>query len=482
MRALVLACGHCGVPRPAAEVDLGAEASFHWRASLCEEGLQLPADSEPLGLVLLTQPNVEGRAFLAEEAMRAGIHPLRVRFLEGWWLFPWPERETHLRAAIARMRHLGDLLDAPLRETRRFQGELPRRGLLVPFPRHREPLPRIEVNRCRAGQGCDLCVEACPEGAIARTIPPAIDPTKCTSCGLCISACPTQAVRHPSLDVEGFLSEAAVLADTSDVNLLVGCRASLQGLSREDLPRGPSRWRLLEVPSLGLLRPIDVLRLRTKGFVRVVGLRRGRCCAGSPGPFQVAAALAQGLGMAGTVDIWDLKEGPLPEAWSEPLGGEPLPWPEAESIQAFAVSMASPGRVRVALPGPGAGLVRIDAEKCTLCEVCVERCGPQALRVEESAEGALRITFDAGACDACGLCLRYCPEHAVSLEYGVDTEAVGRRRTLAEDTWVRCRSCGAPVAPRRLFAHVAAQVKVAGALDLCPDCKPLWKSVAGLPR
>jgi len=484
MQVLVLACGHCGVSRPDTAVPLGPHASFVWEPSLCGEGLRLPAGAEArdFGLVLLTQSDVERRAFLVDEAMRAGVHPLRVRFLEGWRLFPWRELETHLRAAVDRMQRLGDLFDAPTRETRRFQGELPRRGLLIPFPRYREPVPRIEVNRCRAGHGCDLCVEACPEGAIARAIPPTIDPTKCASCGLCISVCPTHAVRHPSLDVEGFLSEAAILADAPGVNLLVGCRTSLRSLSRGDLPGGPSRWRLLEVPSLGLLRPIDVLRLRTMGFDRVVGLRRGRCCPGPPGPFEVAAALTRGLGMSGTVEAWDLEGGPLPDAWSEPFAGEHRPWPEAGSLQAFAVAMASPERARVALPGPGAGLVRIDAEKCTLCEVCVERCGPQALRVEESAAGSLQITFDAGACDACGLCVRFCPEHAVSLEYGVDTEAVGRRTTLAEDTWVRCRSCGAPVAPRRLFAHVAAQVKIAGALDLCPDCKPLWKPAMGVRR
>ncbi|MCD6532367.1 4Fe-4S binding protein [bacterium] len=43
--------------------------------------------------------------------------------------------------------------------------------------------------------GCQLCVRACPEGAISMVNGKAvIDPEKCTNCGECIKVCPVKAI------------------------------------------------------------------------------------------------------------------------------------------------------------------------------------------------------------------------------------------------------------------------------------------------
>ncbi len=58
----------------------------------------------------------------------------------------------------------------------------------------------------------------------------------------------------------------------------------------------------------------------------------------------------------------------------------------------------------------------VDAEKCTGCEACVERCPVGAVRVEETAE------VDRDRCLGCGLCAGTCPAEAISVVLREDRE------------------------------------------------------------
>ena len=54
---------------------------------------------------------------------------------------------------------------------------------------------------------------------------------------------------------------------------------------------------------------------------------------------------------------------------------------------------------------------KIDNEKCTGCESCVEECPSEAISmVDEKAK------VDADACVDCGACVDACPSEAISLE------------------------------------------------------------------
>ena len=54
--------------------------------------------------------------------------------------------------------------------------------------------------------------------------------------------------------------------------------------------------------------------------------------------------------------------------------------------------------------------IKFDAEKCSLCGVCVEKCPFGALSMGEKG-----ITVG-DTCRMCGLCVRQCPEKAIKFE------------------------------------------------------------------
>ena len=51
-----------------------------------------------------------------------------------------------------------------------------------------------------------------------------------------------------------------------------------------------------------------------------------------------------------------------------------------------------------------------DADRCTSCGICVDRCVFGARTVSGD-----RLAYDPGACLGCGLCISVCPEHATVL-------------------------------------------------------------------
>ena len=54
---------------------------------------------------------------------------------------------------------------------------------------------------------------------------------------------------------------------------------------------------------------------------------------------------------------------------------------------------------------------KVDKEKCTGCESCVDECPSDAISM---AEGKAQV--DADACVDCGVCVDACPAEAISME------------------------------------------------------------------
>ncbi|MBN2136417.1 MAG: 4Fe-4S binding protein [Sedimentisphaerales bacterium] len=54
---------------------------------------------------------------------------------------------------------------------------------------------------------------------------------------------------------------------------------------------------------------------------------------------------------------------------------------------------------------------KVDIEKCTGCETCVDECPSEAIAMSQE-----KAVVDADACVDCGLCVDACPTEAISMD------------------------------------------------------------------
>jgi len=54
---------------------------------------------------------------------------------------------------------------------------------------------------------------------------------------------------------------------------------------------------------------------------------------------------------------------------------------------------------------------KVDPEKCTGCESCIDACPSEAIKIEED-----KAVIDVDACVDCGVCVDECPVEAISME------------------------------------------------------------------
>ncbi len=55
--------------------------------------------------------------------------------------------------------------------------------------------------------------------------------------------------------------------------------------------------------------------------------------------------------------------------------------------------------------------VKVELDKCTGCETCVDSCPSEALSMEDE-----KVKVDADACVDCGACVDECPVEALAME------------------------------------------------------------------
>lgn len=360
-----------------------------------------------------------------------------------------------------------------------------------------QTVPAIEAERCRADDGCALCVLACPHQAL-QVIEGEVrmEKPRCTGCGVCVTACPHDAMEFPGYTPAEMDARMAALLDPSIGTLppraiLFMCsgNTALDELAR----RGhaiPANWLPVEVPCVEMVSSGWLLACVARGAA-AVGIvpcpEAGG--AGPPGRLEGRVAFCRevlaALGEAeARILLFPTAEDALLSTLCRRLSGPRgscdshglfAGRSSAQMVQAVARGYEAVD-LAVAHPYSPFGIVEA-ADSCTVCDACAEACPADALILQSHAEAEL--TFDAARCVGCGLCLPACPEPGVlRLRQATDLRSltagrVGLRRTA----YRRCRACGQPVAPEAMLARIAARLgreygKVETVIaNYCQDCR-----------
>lgn len=405
---------------------------------------------------------------------RAGLDPFAVEVLclpEGSVTRGTSARAAlRLVAAVARLRVFAGTEPEQLRPRLLVEGTaVSRRSLLTLPPLIYEAVPSVAEERCPEPERCRLCVQVCPRDALGteagRVV---VDKARCDGCGLCVGACPRRAVVLPGSSLPQYEAQIEALLAAPAPGLLFCCRRA--AAAREEVPTG---WLPVEVPCIGSATPGWTLQALAAG-ASAIGFSP---CAHECG-FSVARAeervsylrdLLRLLGderAAERVQLAKFGHEPGPPPCLPPLrpAGRPagsLRLSEPAATAGGLLELSRGGTSRTASPRPHAasplGLVHLHEDACTACGACAAVCPTGALRLEESAE-RIALSYDATACVGCGRCELACPEGSAAalwVERTTDLDALARGRTvLVAETLVRCRSCGNPIAPRRLLGRI----------------------------
>ena len=387
-----------------------------------------------------------------------------------------------------------------------------RRALFTLPPIEYQVVASIDGRRCTAGEGCSLCVQACPRDAMASTGEfIEISRLGCDGCGNCLAVCPKDAVRLPGGSPAEIEAQIGVLLATDSIRfdddlterrVLFTCRKSIPAVEKAG-PGGVGAspyWLPLVVPCVGMVLASCILRCVASGLP--VGLT---ACGDACPPGQRALveervdychALLRSFGQAP-----ELVTLVSPEDEPERIGSITAPLgsgaaPAEESIE----SMFGPAALGLALrtlkeryglpttltldhPGAPVGVVEVVPELCTLCGVCADACPTGALTTQRDDE-RVELVFDGSRCVACEKCLPVCPESvagAIGVKRTTDFARLTEEPvTLCRDREARCVTCGAPVASssmlRRLEAILGKEetALVSQISRYCLSCKGNW--------
>lgn len=122
--------------------------------------------------------------------------------------------------------------------------------------------------------------------------------------------------------------------------------------------------------------------------------------------------------------------------------------------------------------------LKIDADKCTLCNACVESCNAKALI---NAKDSFTLLLNPSLCTACGYCVDTCAENCLEMSlngYALN-ESFLNYRVLAQDEPFCCVECGTIFATNKSINKVKSILSPAfmgdsiklKSLECCEKCK-----------
>jgi 4Fe-4S ferredoxin len=261
--------------------------------------------------------------------------------------------------------------------------------------------------------GCGICVEACPEeaialglvgatkrGAVEYAAPVDIDETKCVYCGVCVIMCPFNALTHkvdgeerlPIIEKEGF-PQYDIVAEIDDEKC-VKCTICDEVCPRDAIIRNVPEYE----------------GSQAEGKERQTALT-------SKTTFKVDEEKCTLCGICGAVcPAIEVKHKQF-TAESGDIKGEVV-WDETKCDACKVCVEICPEECitveREIISDKMEGKVDIDKDLCCTCTWCSRNCPTEAIKVEKIFEGD--IEFHAEKCPGgCSTCVEICPANAIYL-------------------------------------------------------------------
>jgi len=416
-----------------------------------------------------------------QRALRsAEIDPLGTQILD----VPAEISESDLEITVAGLRQRASAFagSRPEHNKPTMPKKMSRRSVLRPPRPVYLAAPMVDHGICAADDGCQACVEICPQGAY-RSQSGRIHFNKdlCVPCGRCVSGCPTEAISNPST-TPGMLAaqiRAIIGHDDAPVGIRFVC-------SRALAPPSPSGWHDIVVPCTGMVPGGWLLTALLMGAGSVTALT----CADGGCPLELdahsgaAIDFARAVLSAAELDL-DSVPSEVGERIGEPVAREEFmaPFTYAGSVDVMlALGAISGVALDVEHGDANLGVVVIDPDSCTLCAQCAQACPTSA--IQAGSEGTtVALSFDATSCTNCGQCTLVCPEierGAIAVSGKVDLETLrAGRRTIIEGEVLVCESCGKPIAPSSLMDRIGELLgdefddTMAYLTRRCMDCRTL---------
>jgi len=360
--------------------------------------------------------------------------------------------------------------------------------------------------------GCNLSINACPKGAIMeRKRKLQVDVSKCDSCAICAVACPRQAISFPLYSLTQIDEEMKSLISANSGFLqpriiLFACSGGIS-LLNELANKGLSyaaNLMPIEVPCIGTVTPFIVLRAFDLGAAGV-GLVScpEKCQYGYDlnlllENVQTTAKLLEIIGISskrvhpiiaagnGILDFHAqlqtfvekvMQVGVHPLCGKNPSELKDSENPLFNLLKQIVDKLNTDKNVQIQDAKLPFGIVEVDNEKCSMCNLCASHCPTNAIIVKKEMD-IVKLLFNYNLCIACDICLNGCPQKAINIKKSLELKRFENPISiLMQDKMVECEQCKKAFLPKRQIEVISSRLshRPKRYFQLiskhCPDCR-----------